>query len=53
MLQVFFMGVPSWREGEFEEEKNIRKTASGTDKFWHIFHIIAEKHLENTETPHL
>ncbi len=25
------------------EEKKIGPTASGTDKFWHVFHIIAEK----------
>jgi hypothetical protein len=25
------------------EEKKMGPTASGTDKFWHVFHIIAEK----------
>lgn len=25
------------------EEKKMDPTASGTDKFWHVFHIVAEK----------
>ena len=32
MLQVFFMVVPSWREGEFEEEKNKLKILSNVLK---------------------
>ncbi len=29
-----------------EEEKGISKTAAGGNKFWHVFHIIARKHID-------
>tara|TARA_B100000745_G_C20154018_1_gene395502 strand:- start:2492 stop:3073 length:582 start_codon:yes stop_codon:yes gene_type:complete len=32
-----------WEIHKLEEEKVMKKTAAGKDKFWHVFHVIAEK----------
>lgn len=35
----------SWRILKNEEFKGVGKTASGNTKMWHVFHIIAIKHV--------
>ncbi|MBL1434435.1 methyltransferase domain-containing protein [Candidatus Wolfebacteria bacterium] len=33
----------NWVVHKLEEEKQFKKTAAGKDKYWHVFHVIAQK----------
>ena len=36
-----------WEIEVFEEEEHPGKTPLGEERYWHIFHVVARKHLEN------
>ncbi|MDB9512299.1 class I SAM-dependent methyltransferase [Kamptonema animale CS-326] len=35
-----------WKIEVFEEEEHLGTTPLGEERYWHIFHIVARKHLE-------